>query len=112
MYAEVKIGDKTVPMLCKASTNVYFEQVFSKDPILLQADKDMTPGEQISFTQKLAFIMAKQAEYKGDRAKLAALSAAEYVDWLDEFDFIDLQHSLNEVMTLYVSSSKGKSVGK
>ena len=112
MFKEIKIGERIVPMLCKASTNVYYKQIFGKDPILLQADGNMTAGEQVIFAQQLAFVMAKAAECNGDRSKMTCLSEDDYLEWLDDLEFMDLQAALQDVMSLYAASGKSTTSGK
>ena len=108
-YKVIKIGEAEVPMMCKASTNLYYKQIFGEDPILKQSDTQMTTGESINFTQQLAFVMAKAAEANGDRAKMLDVSQDDYLDWLDQFEFLDLQNALGDVMALYTQSKTSTS---
>lgn len=113
MFDKVRIGDRDIPMLSMASTNIYYKRVFGEDPIILQADRDMTPGEGVNFAQQLAFIMAKQAQANGDRKQMLALNEESYLEWLDQFDGVDLQNALEDVMRVYrkdlaVSSTEKK----
>ena len=91
MFDTVKIGDKSVPMLCLASTNVYFKKVFGVDPIAIQANSKLTPADGIDFATKMAFVMAKQAENQSDRPAMLRLNEGDFIDWLDQFEQIDLQ---------------------
>lgn len=112
MYGVVKIGDRDVPMLSMASTNVYYKRVFGEDPILLQADKDMTAGEGVNFAQQMAFIMAKQAEAGSDRKKMLQLNEESYLEWLDQFDGVDLENALEESMGVYRKDMRASSAEK
>lgn len=105
-YKVIEIGDIKVPLQCKASVNLYYKQIFGEDPIIKQSDGNMTSGEGIIFAQQLAFVMAKAAEANGDRSKMLNLGMDEYIDWLDQFDFMDLQDALKDVMALYGRSRK------
>ncbi len=111
-YKEIQIGEQKVPMQCKASVNLYYKQIFGEDPIIKQSDGDMTSGEGIIFAQQLAFVMAKAAEANGDRSKMLNLGMDEYIEWLDQFDFMDLQDALKDVMTLYAGGRKSTSQEK
>ena len=112
MYGVVKIGDRDVPMLSMASTNIYYKRVFGEDPIILQADRDMTAGEGVNFAQQLAFIMAKQAEANGERKRMLALNEESYLEWLDQFDGVDLQEALEDVMRVYRKDMQSTSTEK
>lgn len=105
-YKVIEIGDIKVPFQCKASVNLYYKQIFGEDPIIKQSDGNMTSGEGIIFAQQLAFVMAKAAEANGDRSKMLNLGMDEYIDWLDQFDFMDLQDALKDVMALYARGRK------
>lgn len=92
MFAKVKIGEKEVPMLAMASSNIYYKRIFGEDPIRLQADKDLTSGEQIEFAMQMGFVLAKAAEAQGDRKKMLSLNEETYLEWLDQFgndDYLD-----------------------
>lgn len=86
MFANVKIGEKNVPMLAMASSNIYYKRIFGADPIRLQTDKDLTTGEQLEFAMQMGFVLAKAAEAPGDRKKMLALNEDSYLEWLDQFE--------------------------
>lgn len=101
MFDTIKIGEKAVPMLCLASTNIYYKKVFGVDPIELQTRDDLPTADGINFAQGLAFIMAKQAETNSNRAEMLKLNEDSFIDWLDGFDGVDLQMALENVMMIY-----------
>ena len=86
MFANVKIGEKNVPMLAMASSNVYYKRIFGVDPIRQQTDKDMTTGEQLEFAMQMGYVLAMAAEAKGDRKKMLSLNEDTYLEWLDQFE--------------------------
>lgn len=119
MYKVLKIGDTDVPMLAKASTNVYYKEIFGDDPI--EAQNAEALGTRIEFAQQLAFVMAKMAaaqesvnngSAKSMRDVMQLVSRDNYLDWLDEFEFMDLQNVLGEVMDIYVAQHSGTSKSK
>lgn len=112
MFANVSIGEKAVPMLCMASTNIYFHKVFGVDPIALQANSKMTPADGIDFATKMAFIMAKQAENQSDRAAMLRLNEGDFIEWLDGFEVNDLQMALEHAMEVYRGDGKVTSKAK
>ncbi len=112
MFKEIQIGENRVPMLCLASTNIYYNKVFGVDPIALQANNKLTPADGIDFATKLAFIMAKQAEFQSDRAAMLRLNEGDFIDWLDGFEMDELQTALEAAMELYRGDGKVTSKAK
>ena len=121
MYKVINIGEEQVAFLAKASTNLYFKEVFHQDPIALQSNEEAGNAERIDFTQKLPFIMSKQADAQDAvtsgkvnsiRDFMQKVTEDDFFDWLDRFDFMDLQDALAEAMGVYtanhVSTSKAK----
>ena len=45
MYNLVKIGEKTVPMMSMASTDLYYRNIFHEDAIKLQTAKELDEGD-------------------------------------------------------------------
>lgn len=104
MYREIKIGDKVVPMLAKASCNIYFKSIFGEDPIRItaQAAKDGLEDEAgVHFAWRMAYVFAMAAEAQGHREKMLNLNEETYAEWLDQFETSDLFAVMGEVMTLY-----------
>lgn len=100
MYSEVKIGNRSVPMLSMASVDVYYREIFHEDPIKIQVADNQDAGAMYDFTMKMAFVMAKFAETK-DRKEMLKLSVFDYMDWLDQFDRLDLGNALEDVQKTY-----------
>lgn len=111
MFREVKIGDKTVPMLALASANIYYKRVFGKDALVLQANAETT-GERIAFYGEMGFIMAKMAEAQGDRAKLLNLGEEQYIEWLEGFDTGAYNAAIKDMAELYEGQQVTKSKSK
>lgn len=99
MFNNVKIGDKTVPMLSMASVDVFYRNIFHEDPMKLQMETE-DAGALINFHTRMAFIMAKYAECH-DRREMAKLNEDSFLDWLDQFDRMDLMAALEDVMKTY-----------
>lgn len=121
MYKVINIGEEKVALLARSSTNVFYKSVFHEDPIDLTSGSDITLSRQIAFSQQLAFIMSKQAEAQEAvtagksptiRDYMQTVTEDDYVDWLERFDFMDLQDSLEEAMSVYTESSKTTSKAK
>ena len=98
MYKLVKIGDKEVPMMAMASSDVYYKRVFGEDPLKIVTAQET--GDSTSLLFQMGFILAKQAELR-DRKKMMALTLNDYVDWLDQFEYSDYIESLSDVAVVY-----------
>ena len=115
MFKIISIGDSNVPVLAKASTNVYYKSIFHEDPITVHSQENVDNAERVYFSQKLTFVMVKQAEAQAAvsagtvpsvRDYMQKLTEDDYLDWLDECDFMDLQESFDEVIAVYTASNK------
>ena len=100
MYNIVKIGDKEVPMLSMASTDIYYRNIFHEDAIKLQASSTFDEGDLINFICRMAFVMAKFAECK-DRKEMNKLNEDMYLEWLDGFSREDFMAALVDVRLTY-----------
>jgi len=98
MYAEIKIGDKVVPMLAMASIDVYYKEIFREDPVKLQLAGD--ESGLVEFVQRMGFVMAKFAELK-NRAEMKKLNEDAFLDWLDQFERTDYLAALPDIRMTY-----------
>ena len=103
MYNLVKIGDKAVPMMAMASTDLYYKNIFREDPIKLQLTADDEAG-LINFVMKVGFVMAKFAELH-DRKEMNKLNEDAFLDWLDQFERSDYLNALGDVRMTYEGQS-------
>lgn len=108
MQKDIVIGNETIPMKATAGTALRYRQVFGGDLLLELANvkkaKDITAVEPV---QKLAYIMAVSAGENKERA-----SFKDYMEWLDNFETVDLMKALPEVVYLYNASKAGVSTAK
>lgn len=104
MYNEIKIGDKTVPMLAMASVDLYYRQIFHEDAIKLQSGKNFDEGDLINFIIRMGFVMAKFAELK-DRKAMSKLNEDAFLDWLDGFERADYLDALADIRKTYEGQS-------
>lgn len=111
MYNVVMIGEKAVPMLAMASTDVYYRNIFHEDAIKLQVRKDLDEGDLVNFVMRLGFVMAKFAELR-DRKKMAALNEDAFLEWLDQFERNEYLDALGDIRLTYegqaVTASEAK----
>lgn len=112
MFKKVKIGGITVPMLANGATPIRYKHIFHKDIIteLQNAQNDYT--KVISSMPELAFIMAKQAEAKDGKADLNLLNEDMFVEWLEQFDPMDLPLASDQIMNVYMGNNAVTSESK
>lgn len=112
MFANVKIGDANVPMLAVASVNLYYKRTFGVDPIILQADKEMSAGENIQFYMQMGYIMAQMAAADGDGAKMLNLNEDTYIEWLSRFDNSEYLDAITAISEVYNGQNRPTSKEK
>lgn len=103
MYNEIKIGEKVVPMLSMASTDLYYRNIFHEDAIKLQTSSQ-DEGDIINFVMRMGFVMAKFAELK-DRKEMNKLNEDSFLDWLDQFERTDYLNALVDIRLTYEGQS-------
>ena len=104
MYNLVKIGDKAVPMMAMASTDLYYKNIFHEDAIKLQTAKELDEGDLINFIMRVGFVMAKFAELH-DRKEMNKLNEDSFLDWLDQFERSAYLNALGDVRMTYEGQS-------
>ena len=99
MLKEIKIGAHNVNFLSNGATPLYFKQIFKSDLL-----KDLN-GDGLEIAQdkipELAFVMAKQAE----KANMMQLNYESFVDWLTQFEPLDLVLVGADIANVYISDS-------
>lgn len=102
MYGTVTISGKETGFLANASTPFRFKNVFNIDLISLLSKGD---DGAVDDYERLAFIMAKQAE----KADMSTLTAEDFYTWLESYEFTDLVEALPEIIGLYMQNKKTNS---
>lgn len=111
MYKKIKIGEQEMDFLGTAATNIYYKRIFGEDPIELQENAKKA-SQQIDLYCRLAYIMHEQARHCGDREGMMKINEDTYVEWLDTFDFGDLQDALGQISEVYLGQQKPMSSAK
>lgn len=91
MYKVLTIGNKEVPMMAMASTDLYYKNAFGEDPLKLMTKPDLEVSDMINVVVRLGFIMNKFAEIK-QRKEMLKLNEDAYLEWLDQFEREDLMN--------------------
>lgn len=112
MFKELKIGDKTIPMLANGATPLRYRLVFKKDIIeeLQLAENDYS--KVTNSVPELAFIMAKQAEASQGGEDLNLLSFDKYMAWMEQFEPMDLIYASDDIIDLYMGNNQTSSESK
>lgn len=121
MYRVINIGDEKVALLAKSSSNVYYKNIFHEDPIGSQTSDDAELSQRLEFSQRMTFVMNKQAEAQeavncgnaqSIRDYMQTITEDDYIDWLDRFDFMPLYEALEKAMDVYSANNSSTSKAK
>lgn len=107
MQGTVKIGEKEVGMVANAASPYIYKQVFHEDFLTkLQVKEPDT-----DLFQKMAYIMAKQAELE-KLSDLMKLNEEGFYEWLLQFESMDVLYAIEEVANIYLAQKKETAVPK
>ena len=103
MFATVRIGDKDVEMAATAASPIHYRQLFKRDALRIfekfQA-QEMDKSDAIELFNELGFIMAMTAK----KADMFTLSQADYISWLEQFDYMDLIDASDAIANVYFNN--------
>ena len=105
MFKEVTVGGIKVPMLANAATPLRYKQLFHKDIIKEFQEVTEDVSKATDSIPELAFIMAMAAKAKEGKADMNLLNMDSYVDWLEQFEPLDLPMASEEIIDLYTGNS-------
>lgn len=106
MKGIVKIGTEEVGMVANAASPYIYKNIFHEDFLLkLQAKEP-----DADLFQKMAFVMAKQADMKLD--ELMSLSEKDFFEWLTQYEAMDIILATDAISEIYLAQKKGDSVPK
>lgn len=106
MYREIKVGEKSIPMLANGATPIRYRMAFGRD-IISEFDlvKDDT-GRATTSISELAFIMAKAAESQNEHKPMTTLNNESFIEWLEQFEPLDLTLAADEIVDLYLGNEQ------
>lgn len=107
MKGTVTIGDKEVGMVANAATPYIYKNVFHED--FLRKLQEKTPDTDLF--ERMAFIMAKQAEIE-KMSELMKLTEQGFYEWASQFEPMELLYATDEVSKIYLAQKKSDSVPK
>jgi len=122
MTGTVTIGKTDILMTANAATEIRYQMIFNSDilTVFFKLYKDM--GETLNFTNadmdlineavgiasRLAFVMAKAAE----KADMTRLSIDDYIEWLEQFETMDLLGSSGKIFKFWLGQRATKVTSK
>lgn len=105
MFREITIGGIKVPMLANAATPLRYKQYFHKD-ILKEMQGAQSDSVKVTDSlPELSFIMACQAKAKEGKVDLNTLKQTDYIDWLEQFDPMDIPMAADDIVSLYFGNA-------
>lgn len=106
MYREIKIGEKSIPMLANGATPIRYRMVFGKDIMseFNKVNEDM--GKATDSISELAFIMSKAAEAQNEHKAMTNLNMESFVSWLEQFEPLDLTLAAEDIVNLYLGNEQ------
>lgn len=107
MQKTVKIGETEVMMRSSAATAIRYRNTFHEDIMkeLIEMDPEKMDAKVIEKIQKLGYIMVRSAE----RADMTTLTEDDYMNWLDQFDTIDIMRASKDILMLYLGNKLSSS---
>lgn len=107
MQKSIMIGDVEVAMRASAATAIRYRNTFHGDIMkeLMEMNPEQIDSSVIEKIQKLAFIMAKSAE----GANMTTLTEDDYLEWLDQFDSLEMMQASKDIVTVYLGGKVSES---
>lgn len=107
MQKTVKIGDNDVLMRSSAATAIRYRNTFHDDIMkeLMAMDPEKMDAKVIEKIQKLGYIMARSAEH----ADMTALTEDDYLEWLEQFDTLDIMRASKDILMMYLGNKLSSS---
>ena len=106
MRGTIEFGGKPVELVANGATPVLYKRVFRRD-FLNSANK----ADDMDIYVELAFIMAKQAE-KPLSELINSLKYEDYLEWVQNFEAMDIISKVTDVFALYQGQAVQTSVSK
>lgn len=107
MKGTVKIGSKEVGMVANAASPYIYKNIFHEDFLAKLQEKE----PDADLFQKMAYVMAKQNEIE-KLSDLMKLNEDGFLEWLCEFDSMDILYAIEEISNIYLAQKQTTSVPK
>lgn len=108
MRSTISIGERDVEMAANAASPFIYHKIFGEDFLL----KTQDGSGDIELYIKMAFVMAKQAEIGEADMMKGKVTETDFIQWLAEFENMDMINALPEILNVYMKQKKTSSVPK
>lgn len=113
MLREVQIGGQAFCLASNGATPIRYKAVFGTDLMselnqITNGKKD--EGEALEIISKLAFVMYTQAT--ADKSIWKSITTDSYIEFLEQFEAMDLTTASAEIMNIYLNQASGDSKPK
>lgn len=106
MYREIKVGEKSIPMLANGATPIRYRMVFNKDIMNEFSKVNDDAGKATDSVSELAFIMAKAADAQNEHKAMTTLNQESFIEWLEQFEPLDLTLAAEDIIDLYLGNEQ------
>ena len=100
MTGKTNIGGIEIELKANAATPFRFKQAFGLDFFQISTE-DLTDAQAVDTYQRLAYIMAMQAE----GADMSKLNEDTFLAWLEQFDAQAMIEGLTDVASIYAGNT-------
>ena len=109
MFGKITIGKTDTEMVANAATPYWFNQIFKEDFFVKsQSVQDGNEGLAVDLFSKVGYIMMKQVE----KADMRKLNNDTFIEWLSEFEPMDMALAAADIAQLYTGQTKGTAKAK
>lgn len=108
--ARIKIGKQDVEMVANAATPILFKIVFKEDFFVVSQKVEEEEGLSVDLFSKVGYVMAMQAKKK--LPQLLKLTLEDYIEWMAQFETLDVALSVSEIADIYAGNTKTTSTPK
>ncbi len=114
MIKSINIGGQDLLLASNGATPIRFKQIFKQDLMVAFSKidtKEVDGAESLELTEKLAFIMNKQATIK-DKKEWTSISYDDFIEFTEGFEVFALAEAAEEIMNVYLGQAAGDSKPK
>lgn len=106
MYGKITIGQNSIAMAANAASPIFYKSIFHKDFLTqVQADEP----DPMLFAE-MGYVMAMQADHT--IADMMKLSQESYIEWLTQFEAMDIITKTGDIGNLYFKQTQETSKAK
>ena len=101
MKGTIKLGVNDVEMVANAASPFIYRSIFKEDFLAKTQEENPDAG----IIQKMGFVMVNQAK-TGKMSELLSLTYDDFLEWLTQYDPLDLIEASGDISDLYMAQTK------